>query len=54
MWQDLISEELQVIKQYQIKISNMFAALENLNDSKNRNRAWENISKNTKPQLKRV
>ena len=34
---------MQVRKQYQIKISNMFAALEDLNDSKDINRAWENI-----------
>jgi len=43
---------LQVRKQYQIKISNMFAALENLNDSKNINRAWENISENIKSSAK--
>jgi hypothetical protein len=35
--------ELEVKKQYQIKISNRFAALENLNVSENINRAWENI-----------
>jgi len=38
--------ELDIRKQYQIKISNMFAALENLSDSEDINRAWENINKN--------
>jgi hypothetical protein len=33
----------EVRKQYQIKISNRFAAVENLNDSKDINRAWHNI-----------
>jgi hypothetical protein len=35
--------ELEVRKQYQIKISNKLAALENLNDSEGINWAWENI-----------
>jgi hypothetical protein len=35
--------ELDVRKQYQIKISNRFAALENLNVSEDINRSWENI-----------
>jgi len=35
--------ELEVRKQYQIEISNRFAALENLSDSEDINRAWENI-----------
>jgi len=35
--------ELEVRKKYQIEISNRFAASENLNDSANINRAWENI-----------
>jgi len=34
--------ELQVSKQYQIEISNRFAALENLSDGDDINRAWEN------------
>jgi len=38
--------EVEVRKQYQIKISNRFAALENLNDSEDINRAWENIEGN--------
>ena len=36
-------KELEVRKQYQIKISNKFAALENLSDGEDINRAWENI-----------
>jgi hypothetical protein len=40
--------ELQVRKEYQIKISNRFAALENLNVSKDINRAWENIKESIK------
>jgi hypothetical protein len=35
--------ELAVRKQYQIKISNGFSALENLSDSENINRAWKNF-----------
>jgi hypothetical protein len=35
--------DLEVRKQYQIKISNRFTALEKLNDSENINRAWKNI-----------
>jgi hypothetical protein len=34
--------EVEVRKQYQIKISNKFAALENLSDIENTNRAREN------------
>jgi hypothetical protein len=36
---------MEVRTQYQIKISNRFAALMNLNDSEDINRAWEKISK---------
>jgi len=46
MWKDLNLRklsELEVSKQYQSKISNRFAALENLNDSEGINRAWKNI-----------
>jgi hypothetical protein len=46
--------ELEVRKQYQIKISNRYAALENLNASEDINRAWENIKEITKSHLKRV
>ena len=35
--------ELEVRKQYQIEITNKFAALENLSDNKDINRDWENI-----------
>ena len=37
--------EMEVRKQFQIELSNRFAALENLNDSKDINRAWENTKK---------
>jgi hypothetical protein len=35
--------DMEVRKQFQIEISNRFEALENLNDSEDINRAWENI-----------
>jgi bifunctional DNA-binding transcriptional regulator/antitoxin component of YhaV-PrlF toxin-antitoxin module len=38
----------EVRKQFQIEISNRFEALENLNDSKDINRAWENMRENIK------
>jgi hypothetical protein len=40
--------ELEVRKQYQIKISNKFVALENLNVSEDINRALENIKESIK------
>jgi hypothetical protein len=40
--------DLEVRKQCQIKISNRFAALENLNDNEDVNRTWENIKENIK------
>jgi hypothetical protein len=40
--------ELEARKQYQIKISNRCAALENLSDGEDGSRAWENIKSNTK------
>jgi len=43
---------LQVRKQYQIEISNRFAALENLSDSEDINRAWEDITENIKTSAK--
>jgi hypothetical protein len=46
--------ELQVRNQYQIKISNRYAALENLNDSKDINRAWENTKENIKISAKEI
>ena len=44
--------ELQIRKQYHIVISNKFAALENLSDSKDINRAWYNIKENIKTSAK--
>jgi len=44
--------ELEVRKQYQIEITNRFAALENLSDGKDINRAWENIKENIKTSSK--
>jgi hypothetical protein len=38
--------ETEVRKQYQPEISNKFAALENLNASKDIDRLWENIEEN--------
>jgi hypothetical protein len=40
--------ELEVRKQYQLKISNRSAALENLNVSGDINTTWENIKENIK------
>jgi len=44
--------ELEVRKQYQIEITNRFAALENLNGSEDIKRTWENIIKNIKTSAK--
>jgi hypothetical protein len=38
----------EVKEQYQIKITNRFAALENFDDNVDMNRAWENIRENIK------
>jgi hypothetical protein len=46
--------DLEVRKQYQSEITNRFAALENLSDDEDINRAWESIKENIKPQLKRI
>jgi hypothetical protein len=35
--------ELEVRKQYQIKIVEMFPSMENLNDSNGKNGTWKNI-----------
>ena len=43
---------LEVRKQYQIEITNNFAALENLNDNEDINRAWENMKENIKTSAK--
>jgi hypothetical protein len=40
--------EMEVMKQFQIEISNRFEALENLNNSEDINRAWENIKESIK------
>ena len=44
--------ELEVRKQYQIEITNRFAALENLNNDKDVDRTWENIKENLKTSAK--
>ena len=44
--------ELEVRKQYQIKTSNTFAALDNLSDCGDINRTWENIKENIKTSAK--
>jgi hypothetical protein len=41
-------DEVDVKEQYQVTIRNNFAALENLEDSGNINRAWDNIRENIK------
>jgi len=40
--------ELEVRKHYHIEVSKRFATLENLSDSEDKNRAWENIKENIK------
>ena len=40
--------ELEVMKQYQIEITNKFSALGNLSDNEDINRAWNNIKENIK------
>jgi hypothetical protein len=40
--------ELEFKKQYQIHISNRFAALENFNDGEDINMNWDNIEENIK------
>jgi hypothetical protein len=40
--------DLEVRKQYQIEIINRFAALENVSDDEDINRAWESIKENIK------
>jgi hypothetical protein len=37
--------DAEVKEQYQVKIANRFAALENFDDKVDMNRAWENIKK---------
>jgi len=42
----------EVREQYQIEITNRFAALENLNNDKDINRTWENIKENIQTSAK--
>jgi hypothetical protein len=44
--------DLEVRKQYQVEISNMFAALETISDSEDTNRAWDNIKEIIKTSAK--
>ena len=44
--------DMGVMRQYQIKISSRSAALENLSDSEDINRAWENIQEYVKIKAK--
>ena len=44
--------EMEVRKQYHIEITNRCAALENLSDGEDINRAWENIKENIKTSAK--
>jgi len=44
--------ELEVRKQYQIEITNRFAALENSDDKEDVNRSWENIKENIQTSAK--
>jgi len=44
--------EPEVREQYQIKIINRFAALENVNDFEDINRIWEALKRISKPQRK--
>ena len=46
--------ELGVKEKHQIAIRNRFAALENLNEDENVNRAWKTLKRILKTQLKRV
>ena len=45
---------LEVTKQYQIIISERLAALENLNDSEDTNRAWKKLKRTSKSQAREV
>ena len=46
--------EPEIREQYQIEITNRFAALENSDDDEDINRNWEIIKRISKPQRKRV
>ena len=45
---------MEVTKQYQIKNSNRFAALENLNDSEEKTGLGKTLKRISEPQLKRI
>jgi len=45
-------KELEVRKQFQIEITNRFAALRNISDNEDINRSWENIKENIKTSAK--
>jgi actin-like ATPase involved in cell morphogenesis len=47
-----INEEVR--KQFQIKISKRSAALQNLSDSEDINRTWENVKDNIKPKVQEI
>ena len=47
-------KDLVVKKQYQIEITNRFAALGNIKDDGDINRAWKTLKRLSKPQLNRV
>ena len=46
--------ELVVRKHYQTEITNRFAALENLSDDEDINKAWRTLKRISKPQLNRI
>jgi hypothetical protein len=46
--------ELEVRKEYQIKIIHRFAVLENFNDGEDKNRDWKTLKRISKPQLKTI
>jgi hypothetical protein len=46
--------DAEVKEQYQVKITDRFAALENFDDNVDTNRAWENIRENIKVSAKEI
>jgi len=55
MWRDFRKlNELDVRKEYQIKISHRSVDLEKLNDSEDKNMAWEDIKDDTKTSAKKT
>jgi hypothetical protein len=56
LWRNRISrhEEVEGKEEYQVRISNSFALLENVDDDVNINMAWETIRENITFQRKRV